>query len=237
MQPPDAARAATPSTVVDGDYLLNIGDEIQIDVQWHPELTSQQVVRQDGKITAIGLGEVMAAGRSTAQVDSSLTALAALQYRSPEVTVLLKRGADLVFYIAGEGKVGGPQRWIPGMNAVQALGVAAGTTDFGQIGTVLLVKRHGPDGAPIAYRLNMKHALSSGGRSDNPPVDPYDILWIPRSPLASASLKMTQLYNLLVSPANLYLKGWEVSRNGVNKSIVERDSTITIVPLQTGATK
>lgn len=231
--PADAA-GTLPAGVIAGDYLLNVGDEVQIDVQWHPELTSQQAVRQDGKITAVGLGEVMAAGHSTAEVDSALTILAARQYRDPEVTVLLRRGADLVFYVAGDSKVGGSQKWVPGMRALQALGVAAGSTDLGQLGTVLLVKRHGPNGQPIAYRLSMKRALGNGGVTDNPPVDPYDILWIPRSPLASASLKMTQLFNLLVQPANMYLKGWEVSRNGVTKSIVERDSTITIVPLGNG---
>ena len=210
--------------------MLNVADEVQIDVLWHPELSALQSVRQDGKITAIGLGEVMAAGRTTAQLDSAITVLAAQQFRDPQVTVLLRHGADLVFYIAGEGKVSGTQKWLPGLHAVQALGMAGGTTETGQIGAVLLVKRRGPDGLPVAYRLNLKSALASGGRTDNPPVDPYDILWIPRSPLAAASIKMSQIFNLLVSPANLYLKGWEVSRRGATRQIqVLPDTTVQIL--------
>lgn len=202
-----------------GAYLLNVGDDVQIDVLWHPELQTTQTIRPDGRITAPGQGDVEAAGRTVAEVDSALTAIYSRQLLNPQVSVILRRTAELRVYAFGELKLPGSVTYIPGMRFLDVMAAAGGVTKLGQMNTALLVKRHGPKGTPIAYRLNANHALSSGGAKENPPVEAYDIVYVPRSLIGQASVIFEQLLIAAGVPGDLYLKGWDISREGVSQTI------------------
>jgi protein involved in polysaccharide export with SLBB domain len=228
-QPPSAGAAGLSQTPVPmtTDYRLAPGDEIQVDVLWHPELSSIQMVRPDGRVTAVGVGDVSAAGRTVAELDSSITAVLSTQLANPEVSVLVRHFSDLVIYALGEVKFPGQIKYLAGMHFLDVVGSTGGLTRDGQFHTVLLVKRRGPDGTPVAYRLNVNRAISSGGREDNPPLDPYDIVYVPRSVVAQAAIKMQQIFAAAAAPMDLYIKGWDVSRKG--------EGATTTVPIITSS--
>lgn len=217
--PAGAGASAAPAVSALPEYQLNVGDQLRIDVLWHPELTTEQVVRPDGRITATGFGDIQALGRTAAQIDSELTSLLAGQYVRPQVSVTLQKTAPLEVYGLGEVRTAGAQTFIPGMRMLDALGRTGGITEWGQMGTVLVIKRRGPNGEPIAYRVNAKKAIKTGGRMDNPPLDPYDIVYVPRSALAQASIKLNELLTATTAPMNIYLRGWDVWRKGATRTV------------------
>ncbi len=223
--PPSVGAADVVEHPSPDPYRLNVGDDVQIDVLWHPELQSVQKIRPDGRVTATGYGDVVAAGRTVAELDSALTSSFVQQFRDPQVSVTVRNTAELRVYAFGEVKLPGTVTFVPGMRFLDVMAAAGGVSKLGQMNTALLVKRRGPMGTPIAYRLNANHALASGGTTDNPPLDPYDIVYVPRSILGQASIVFEQLLLTAGVPGDLYLKGWDISRQGVSQTIQVRNGT------------
>lgn len=72
-----------------GIYLLDVGDRLSILVEDHPDLSSEVVVRPDGRISLPVLEEIVARGSSAEQLADELRRLYSARIPSPFVTVLV----------------------------------------------------------------------------------------------------------------------------------------------------
>jgi polysaccharide export outer membrane protein len=127
-----------------GEYRIGREDVLEV-VVWHePELTRVVPVRPDGKISLPLAGELEAAGKTPAELQTGLAKLLAPFIRDASVAVLVKEiNATRVFVLGEVTHPGGFPLRGP-MSVVQAIALAGGRTEFG--GDEVVWLRQKPDG-------------------------------------------------------------------------------------------
>ena len=148
MQPPPAAPPGPA-------YRINPGDDLEIMV-WGDERL-QRVVRvlPDGTFSFPLVGQVMAAGLLPTDLARIITVGLRPQYRDvvPQVTVSVKNPNGYQFSVIG--KVRAPGTFTPGryVNALEAIGIAGGPTEFAQTSRIRIIRRSGPQVLTIPVRV------------------------------------------------------------------------------------
>jgi protein involved in polysaccharide export with SLBB domain len=99
---PDDSASASPTAGTqsnDSDILLRDGDTIKVSFPGAPDLNPDAPleIRPDGKVTLPIVGEVMAAGRTPAELQKDLINLYAGQLQSKEVVVTVVSSTFSVF--------------------------------------------------------------------------------------------------------------------------------------------
>jgi polysaccharide export outer membrane protein len=105
---------------------LQAGDDIQINVQYWPDLDDTQKVRRDGMITPRLIGDVMAEGLTPAELDSKLTELYAAKIKDPDITIIMRGQVNNRVFVGGEVNGGGIIEMPGRMTLVEAIWAAGG---------------------------------------------------------------------------------------------------------------
>ena len=171
----------------ESSYVIRAGDDLQIKFFYTPELNEAVKVRPDGFISLQLVDEVRAAGLTPAQLDDDLTARYARSLDRPNLSVIVRSFQGHRAYVGGE--VGTPQtlNLDGGLSALQAIYAAGGTLPTARLDSVVLVRK-GEDGRPLTYRLDLSEQAMSDNRPDSlVALQPSDIVYVPRSPIANAN--------------------------------------------------
>ena len=144
--------AATPAGPA---YRVNPGDDLEIMV-WGDERLQRTVrVLPDGTFSFPLVGHVMAAGLLPTDLERIITVGLRPQYRDvvPQVTVLVKNPSGYQFSVIG--KVRSPGTFTPGryVNALEAIGIAGGPTEFAQTGRIRIIRKSGQQVLTIPVRV------------------------------------------------------------------------------------
>lgn len=136
-------------------YRINPGDEIEVLV-WGDERL-QRVVRvlPDGTFAFPLVGQVVAAGRLPGDLERVISAGLKAQYRGevPSVTVSVKNPTGFQFSVIG--KVKSPGAFTPGryVNALEALSIAGGPSEFANTGNIRIIRKVGSQLRVIPVRI------------------------------------------------------------------------------------
>ena len=147
--PPAVAQAAADA------YRINPGDEIEVLV-WGDERL-QRVVRvlPDGTFAFPLVGQVAAAGKLPGDLEKVISVGLKSQYRGevPSVTVSVKNPSGFQFSVIG--KVKSPGAFTPGryVNALEALSIAGGPSEFAQTGNIRIIRKVGNQLQVIPVRI------------------------------------------------------------------------------------
>lgn len=164
-------------------YRINPGDDIDVLV-WGDERLQRSVrVLPDGTFAFPLVGQVVAAGRLPSELERIITAGLQPQYRGqvPQVTVSVKNPSGFSFSVIG--KVRGPGTFTPGryVNALEALSIAGGGTEFADLNNIRIIRKAGDN--LLTIRVRVADALKgSGGRlnaNDIPQIQSGDTLVVP----------------------------------------------------------
>src|SRR5437870_2450905 len=142
---PAVAQAQQGSSVPGPAYRINPGDDLEISVWGDDRL--QRVVRvlPDGTFGFPLVGTVMAAGQLPSDIQRIITAGLRPQYKDvvPQVTVLIKTPGGYQFSVIG--KVKSPGTFTPGryVNALEAIGIAGGPSEFAQTNKIRIIRKVG----------------------------------------------------------------------------------------------
>ena len=172
--PPHAGTAAEPAHAE--TILLREGDTVKISFPASPNLDATQQIRRDGKITLSLVGEVEAAGLTTAELQQKLIKLFAPQISSKEVTVVLQSSSFPVFVT---GSVVHPGKVLSDhpLTALEAV-MEAGGFDYttANLKAVKIIRNE--NGTMKNYKVNLKNVLDG---KDNQPfyLKPDDIIYVP----------------------------------------------------------
>jgi len=154
--------------------LLRKGDALVINFSGvtDPPEGVQDRIREDGKITLSYVGDVVAAGKTRAELQKEITDLYVPRlFTRLDVTV----NPDVRYiYVSGEVKLESRHVFMGGMTVMRAVATAGGFTDFANIKKVQLLRAGASD--PII--LNCEKA-----RQDSEldlPVYPDDRIFVPR---------------------------------------------------------
>jgi polysaccharide export outer membrane protein len=113
-----------------GDYTIGDGDVLSVSVWKNQGLTGQVTVLPDGKISFPLVGEIVASGRSVAELKQELEAKVSHYVPNPVLTVEVQSVNSLLIYVIG--KVNHPGRFLLNtqVDVLQALAMAGGLNLF-----------------------------------------------------------------------------------------------------------
>lgn len=168
---PDVARRALDAV---GDYQIGPADVLQLVVWKEPELTREVTVRLDGRITVPLLGDVLAAGRTPAQLTEDLARGLGRFVETPRVTVGIAQPNSSRFYVVGQvakpGEFPLPRR----TTVLQGLALAGGFRDYAKLDAILIVRQD-----QTVLPVNYKRLEEGKDISQNVLLRPGDTIVVP----------------------------------------------------------
>ncbi len=211
-----------PSFSRDNSYKLSYGDVLDISFLHNDEYSQRDVkVRPDGMISYPYIGELKVAGISPSKLDSILTSRFSEIVLEPDMTVTVKEFKEQMVYVLGEVELPGGYEVNRARDLLSALSLARGTTKKSKENGVLVIRRRSPNKV-IGININYKDLVENNRFDLNIALEPYDIVYVPKSKIGKAVEFVESLYDILNKPAELYIKGWEIWNAGAVYEYYER---------------
>lgn len=172
-----------PAETAATEHRYRIGplDQLNIIVWRNAELSATVTVRPDGRISVPLVEDVMAAGKSPAELAKEVEQTLSRVVRDPSVTVIVS-GFQGVYgdqiRIVGEATRPQSVPFRQNMTILDVMIQAGGLTDFADGNAAVLVR--GAEGGK-QYSVRLKDLLKRGDISANVQVRPGDIVIVPQS--------------------------------------------------------
>ena len=174
--PPSATVSSTP-------YRINPGDELAVLVWGDERLQRNVLVLPDGTFAFPLVGQVNAAGRLPSELERVITAGLQPQYKGPvpQVTVSVQKPSGYQFSVIG--KVRSPGTFPPGryVNALEALAIAGGPTEFANTGSARVIRKAGDRlyAVPVRIQDALRGDTGALSRNDIPRIETGDTRVVP----------------------------------------------------------
>jgi len=192
-------------------YYIGYGDVLDINFLYETKYARTDIkVRPDGRITFPLAGEIFVAGMSPAGLDSVLTERYSEIVVDPRITVIVKDFSPQKVYVLGEVKMAGDIEYERGMTVTQALAEASSFTDEARKTNVLVIRRVAEDHI-VGIEVNLEAVLSKGDFTQDIPLKPYDIVYLPKSRIATIEQFVDRMGTIIGEPVSIYLDGWRVA--------------------------
>ena len=107
------------------DYLVQVGDSVDVSVYGKPDLSGSFKVRGDGNIVLHILGPIQVEGATFSEIEDLIIARAREQFGSNE-SALVDIAEFRDIYVLGTVENPGAYEYIPGLNVVKAIALAGG---------------------------------------------------------------------------------------------------------------
>jgi polysaccharide export outer membrane protein len=133
--PPDAANIGVP-----GDYVVRVGDVINVRVLDHDTVSTKVRVRTDGRIAMPMLGDIDVAGRRPSTLRGELEGRLKDYIVAPSVTVNIEEQQPVQVTVLGEVTRPGIITLTPGANIAQALATAGGLTEYADRDDIYIIR-------------------------------------------------------------------------------------------------
>ena len=181
--PVSAAAQVNPRATATTPYRINAGDELEVLVWGDERLQRDVLVLPDGTFAFPLVGQVAAAGHLPSEIERVITAGLQPQYKGPvpQVTVSVKKPSGYQFSVIG--KVRGPGTFTPGryVNALEAIAIAGGPSEFAQTSNVKIIRKAGDQLfiLPVHLQDALRGDTSRLGPNDIPRIESGDTLVVP----------------------------------------------------------
>ncbi len=168
-------------SVLTKSYRMSVGDQVQINVWKNPDLSIGEPIRPDGKISVALVGDVMAVGRTPAQLAREVEKKLSVYIKSPNVTVILTslQGNEFLSRIRVTGAVvkNTSMPYHQGMTVLDAV-LEAGSVDlYADANDTKLHRRMAKK--MVTYDIHLKDILEDGDMRTNMILLPGDIITVP----------------------------------------------------------
>lgn len=182
---PSGRRAAQPavpvqapaSVEVAADYVLGPADVLSIVFWGERDLSTEVIVRPDGKISLPLLNDVVAAGLTPEQLRRRLAESAKRYLEAPVVTVVVKQVNNNRVFVTGQVLRPGPYVLSGPTTVLQVLAMAGGFTEFADRKHVLVTRID--NGAPSAFTFNYDDVIKRRDLSQLVPLKAGDTVVVP----------------------------------------------------------
>jgi len=140
-------------------YTLALGDVVSIHVFDEPDLSFERVpITDTGTIAIPFVGDITAAGRTTAQIQQAIIEGLRPDYLiDPKVTVSIVEYRP--FFVTGEVERPGSIPYQPGLTLRQAITIAGGLTERASTTRITVISQ-GNEGTPV--RIDMNYLIKPG---------------------------------------------------------------------------
>lgn len=179
------------------EVVLAPGDQIDVKFFYAEELNELlQPIRPDGAISLQLVGDVVAQGKTPAQLRKELRELYAPHLRNPEVAVIVRTLVNRKVYVGGQVNSPGLVEMPGQMTALEAIMHAGGFVGESAEPDDVVLIRH-KDGR--RYGLKLQFAAALDGEAYQPFfLEPYDIIHVPESTIAKVTTWIDQHINQVI---------------------------------------
>lgn len=172
------SHAAPPAAVpAEEPYTIGPGDVLQVFVWKEPELTRDVTVRLDGRMTLPLLGDVVAAGRTPAELSSELSKQLARFLDTPMVTLGVAQATSARVYVLGQVMRPGTFPLTGRTTVLQALALAGGLREFVKPDRILVIREEPGLRAPLV--VNYKRLEAGSDIAQNIVLKAGDTVLVP----------------------------------------------------------
>lgn len=180
---PPASFAAS-SDQVSENYLIGALDEITVFVWRNPELGSRTQVRPDGRITTPLITDMVAVGKTPAQLAEDIRVVLAEYIQDPLVSVMVDRpqgtfSQQIRIVGATERPAAIPYR--ANMTLLDAMIAVGGLSEYAAGDRARLIRVDRASGRQREYDLRIARLLKRGDVKANVRLEPGDVIIIPES--------------------------------------------------------
>lgn len=158
-------------------YLIGRGDVLDVSV-WKDEAQTKVVtVLPDGTIALPLIGEIVAAGRTVADLKKEITQKVSKYVPDPVLTVIVQQVNSMLIYVVG--KVNRPGRLVlnTNINVLQALTMAGGLNAFAKRGKVSIMRGEGE--ATQTFAFDYDEVSSGRNLAQNIRLQRGDVVVVP----------------------------------------------------------
>jgi polysaccharide biosynthesis/export protein len=194
-QPPQAPVNVEPAVPGEGapEYLLQLGDVLEVRHFFSPELNVSLPIRPDGRISLELVGEIQAAGVTPAQLRQTLLARYAEWLAKPELTVMVKEFAGAKVFVGGEVVAPGIVRTPGNLTLVQAVLQAGGFKHTAELKNVVILRNQGTS-EPLFLMFDLAARLK--GKTTTPDIllASNDIVFVPKTKITKMNEFVDQYF-------------------------------------------
>lgn len=174
-RPPEIQISEAP------EFRLGTGDVISVSVWKNPDLSVRVPVRPDGFVSVPLVGEIMAGGRTPAEIAADTERKLSQFIRTPKVSVIIEEipSAEFQNRVRVVGGVAEPKSIShrDGMTVIDLVLEAGGVNEFASPNGAKLYRT--VDGVARVYDIYLSDILSEGLLDTNYPLVPGDVITIP----------------------------------------------------------
>jgi len=196
--PADINAFTRPEEVVvtNEKYILQPPDEIEIHCSQVPELDlAVQVIRPDGKINLEGIGDIMAAGKTPAELAEDLkeeiSSLYTLTGENP-VSVRITLLQSNLYYVVGEVAFPGVKVASGRDTALTAIAEAQPTVLAWRSRIQIIRPSSEKNIRPKIFEIDYDRAVAHGDTTRNVLLEEGDIIYVPPTVLATVAMKIEE---------------------------------------------
>jgi polysaccharide biosynthesis/export protein len=179
-----AATFVGSDDVASEKYVVGALDQLTIFVWRNPELGAKVQVRPDGMITTPLITDMVAVGKTPAQLADDIRVALAQYIEDPRVSVMVDSfqgtfGQQIRIVGATEKPASLPYR--ANMTLLDAMIQVGGLSEYAAGDRARLIRHDRSNGRQVEYDLKIARLLKKGDTSANVRLEPGDVIIIPES--------------------------------------------------------
>jgi polysaccharide export outer membrane protein len=174
---PAPAQIAPSGVTPPADYVIGPDDVLSIVIWREKEMSSEVVVRPDGKISLPLLNELQAAGLTPDQLRSEVEKAASKWVKEPDATVIVKTINSRKVSILGNVAKAGTFPLTGDMTVLQLIALAGGLQEYADAKDITVMRKQ--DGRDVTLKFNYKDVVKGKNLQQNISLKPGDTVIVP----------------------------------------------------------
>ena len=172
---------AAPAVDVGPDYVIGPGDMLNVFVWRNPELTVTVPVRPDGKVSTPLVEDMVAVGKTPAELARDIEAVLAEYVKQPQVNIIVQNPVSRYSQVKVVGQVARPSPvpYREGMTVLDAILEVGGLSPFAAGNRAKVVRTE--NGKQREIKVKVDDLVNKGDLSQNVALKPGDVLLVPES--------------------------------------------------------
>lgn len=159
------------------EYLIGIGDILEISVWHEPDISKNVFVRLDGRISLPLVGDVFAKGLAPEALAITISKKLSKLIADPSVTVTLKESKSRIYYVLGQVTKPGEYDLNYPVSILQAIARAGGFAQWAKREKVIVVRKDADKETIIHF--NYDKFVDGKDLGKNQALQPGDTLIVP----------------------------------------------------------
>ncbi len=182
QRPAAPSAAAAPQKLPEGvtpseDYVIGPDDALVVVFWRDKDMTTEVVVRPDGKITLPLINDIQAAGLTPEQLRVKIQAAASRYIEDPNTSVVVKQINSRKVFIAGQVGKPGPYSLSGPMTVLQLIAMAGGLTEFAEKKKIAIIRTE--NGKQASYQFDYEAVAKRTKLQQNILLKPGDTILVP----------------------------------------------------------